>query len=109
MVAAPDSPYRVIIKVRSAVLARQLNTVRDLVSDPLYQRLSALSAMPAVASPQRLYLFTNQPAADDPDRIVVQVPGSVAVPGAAAEAWTMRRASQGWIVDDIGAPQRTAA
>ena len=109
VVAAPDSPYRVIIKIRSAVLARQLDTVRDLLSDQLYQRLSASPATPTLASPQRLYLFTNQPSADDPDRIVVQVPGNVAVPGAAAEEWTMQRVAQGWIVEDISAPQRRAA
>lgn len=101
-----NSPFRVIVQVRSALQTGQLESVRHLISDQLYQRLSAAPPVP-VASPQRLFMVTNRHSGDDPNRVVVQVPGRVAVPEAIAENWTMVRGSQsvadapGWIVDDI--------
>lgn len=115
VVDGQDGPARVIVQVRSALLARQLDSVRHLLSDELYQRLSASLPTPWVPSVPRLFMFTNQHSGDDPNRVVVQVPGRVAVPEAIAENWTMVRGSQSvpdaasWIVDDISNARPLAA
>jgi hypothetical protein len=90
----PDSPFPVIVQVRSALQAGQLESVRHLLSDQLYQRLSASPPLPG-ASPQRLYMVTNRHSGDDPNRIVVRLAGSSVVPGARAEDWTVVRSPQG--------------
>jgi hypothetical protein len=89
-----DSPFRVIIQVRSALQAGQLDSVRPLLSEQLYQRWKAAPPPPATTPAQRLIMVTNKQSGDDPNRVTVGVSGSLAVPGATAEDWTMVRAAQ---------------
>jgi hypothetical protein len=101
----PDSPFGVVAQVRAALLAHQLDSVRHLLSDRVYQRLSASLPMPAAEVPDRLIMITLEKTGEDPNRRVVRVGGSVAMPGAKAEDWTLVRALKG----PIAAPALPAA
>ncbi|MDQ6883884.1 MAG: zinc ribbon domain-containing protein [Candidatus Dormibacteraeota bacterium] len=84
-------PFPAVQRVRKALLAGQLDSVRNLLSDPLYQRLKA---SPPPAQPPGLILVTKRQVDDDPDRVKVLLSRGVTVSGAAAEEWTMLRLSQ---------------
>lgn len=100
----PNGPLPVVARVRSAVLNGQLETVRPLVSDQLYERLKASPmATPKPSTPQ-LIMTTNQQTGDDPNRVVVAVIGSTVIPGAGRENWVMVRMPQSPEVS-MAAPQ----
>ncbi|HVH65254.1 MAG TPA: hypothetical protein VM674_04395 [Candidatus Acidoferrum sp.] len=91
----PNGPFPVIARVRSALLTGQLDTVRQLLSDQLYQRLKALP--PAAPNPSSLpvIMATNQHTGDDPNRVVVVVSASGVIPAAARETWVLVKAPEG--------------
>ena len=87
------SPFGVVAQVRAALLAQQLERVRHLLSDRLYQRLSASPPAPPADVPDRVIMVSREQPGDDPNRRVVRIGGSVAVPGAKAEDWILVRAA----------------
>jgi hypothetical protein len=89
-----DSPFRVITQVRSALQAGELDSVRPLLSDRLYQRWKSAPPSPVTTPALRLIMVTNKQSGDDPNRVIVGVSGSLAVAGATAEDWTMVRGAQ---------------
>ncbi|HET9847116.1 MAG TPA: hypothetical protein VFR68_00995 [Candidatus Dormibacteraeota bacterium] len=93
----PDSPFGVVAQVRAALLSQQIEIVRHLLSDRLYQRLSASPPMPRRDVPDRVVMVSLEQAGDDRNQRVVRIAGSVAVPGAKAEDWTLLRAPQAQI------------
>lgn len=112
-------PFAVLQGVRRALLAGQLDSIRNLLSDPLYQRLKA--SPPPVREASRPVLATRRQVDSDPDRVVLMLSGGTTVSGAETEEWTMLHVSpdesqgvtsvtgipapapgaRGWIVDDI--------
>ncbi len=89
-----NGPFPIVMQVRKALEAQQLNSVRHLLSDQLYQRLSAAPPVPPAAGPDRLFMIVRKHPGDDPNRVIVRIGGSVAVPGATAEDWILVRAPQ---------------
>ena len=105
---AADSPFRIVMQVRAALVAQQLESVRNLLSDRLYQRLSASPPAPQPAAVDRVAMVATKHSGDDPNRTVVRVGGSLVVPGAGAEDWTLLRTS-GATTGAIALPAPTTA
>ena len=101
-----SNPFGIVVQVRAALSAGQLDSVRHLLSASLYQRWSAAPPAPAASTLANLALSATMRSGGNPNRLVVQTSGGVAVPGAAREAWHLTRSPgqpSSWIVDDVEA------
>jgi hypothetical protein len=123
-----SSPFAVVMQVRAALSAGQLESVRQLLSERLYQRWNAAPPTPPPATLDNLVMSATTRSGADPNRIVIQTAGGIVIPGATREAWHLVRGgaapalpadsatpapaqapAAGWIVDDVDAAQPMAA
>ena len=87
-----DSPLAIVMRVRAALVAGRVDSVRDLLSDRLYNRWRAAPPKPPTSFSKNLAITMSE-SSDDDGVATVTVGAGMTITNAPAEAWRFIRGS----------------